>query len=230
MPLARTFVPVCAPLAVGATYPFTAPPLPYPDNALVPYFDKATVRRHRDQAHQRHADRLNEALRAYPAGQHRTLTDLLSHLDQVPVPLRAAVRKHGGNLANYQLFWESLGPARDRNCPTGALAGALKERFGSFEAFQHAFTAAGISLFGAGWVFLVYSPNAEQVAILSQPNHSSAVPLGKSVLLGLDLWEQAYFGQYHHRPADYLAAWWHVVDWDRVSQRLTDFLACNPPQ
>ena len=212
-----------APTPVAApTYPFAVPPLPYAYEALEPYLDAATMHLHHDQHHQAYVDKLNEALKDYPDWQQRSIEDILRHLDDVPEAIRPAVRNQGGGHANHALFWQLMGPGPAGRQPTGALA-AIKESFGSFEAFQKAFNAAGAGVFGSGWAYVVCSPNAEQLEIVALPNQDSVLSLGKYVLLGNDVWEHAYYLKYQNKRADYLAAWWNVINWDFVAQRLADY-------
>ncbi|MBC8085141.1 MAG: superoxide dismutase [Hymenobacter sp.] len=215
------------PAAASRTYPFAVPPLPYDYNALEPHLDAATMRLHHDKHHQAYVDKLNDALKDYPALQTLSIEDLLRRLDELPEAIRVAVRNQGGGHANHQLFWEIMAPGQAEGRPTGALAAALIDAFGSFEAFQKAFNEAGTKVFGSGWVFLVYSPNAEQLEILTLPNQDSPLSQGKLALLGNDVWEHAYYLRYQNKRADYLAAWWHVVNWDFVAQRLADFKASS---
>ena len=143
----------------------------------------------------------------------------------MPEAIRATVRDQGGGHANHALLWQVLAPGRGGRRPNGVLAAALIDAFGSFDAFKKAFSAAGLSVFGSGWVFLVCGAGCEQLEIITLPNQDRELPRGKHVLLGNNVWEHAYYLNYQHRRADYLAAWWHVVNWDYVAQRLAAFKA-----
>ena len=218
--------------ALGAvlTYPFAVSPLPYAYNALEPYLDELTLRLHHDRHHQGYVEGLNAALQAYPLLHHCSVEYLLRHPEQVPAAIRLAVRNLGGGHANHQLFWKSMGPSRATLAPAGAVAAAITAQFGSLAEFQCAFEKAGTELFGAGWVFLVCSPTARQLKIITLSNQDSALPLGQFALLGNDVWEHAYYLRYQNKRANYLAAWWHVVNWEYVGQRFASIQAGREPQ
>ena len=219
-----------SPSAAPSRYPFAVPPLPYAYDALEPYLDAATMRLHHDQHHQAYVDKLNEALHDYPDWQGFSVEDLLRRLDQVPAAIRLAVRDQGGGHANHSLFWKLMVPGQSGTGPKGALTAALIDAFGSFAAFQKAFSEAGLQVFGAGWVFLACTPGHGHLEILTLPNQDTLLPLGKQALLGNDMWEHAYYLQHQNRRADYLAAWWNVVNWDYVGQRLTHCRTGNAPE
>ena len=212
------------------TYPFAVSPLPYAYNALEPYLDELTLRLHHDRHHQGYVEALNAALKAYPFLHHCSIEELLRHLEEVPEAIRLTVRNQGGGHANHQLFWKSMGPSRAAVAPVGAVAAAIAERFGSLAEFQCAFEEAGTRLFGVGWVFLVYSPQARQLEIITLPNQDSVLPLNTPALLGNDVWEHAYYLRYQNKRANYLAAWWHVVNWEYVGQRFASILAGKEPR
>ena len=208
------------------TYPYALPPLPYAYDALTPAIDAATLRLHHDQHHQAYLDKLNAALKDYPQLHGRSIEDLLRQLDQVPEAIRQAVRDQGGGHANHQFFWKIMapvGPAGQR--PTGELAALLDRDFGSFEGFRAAFEAAGVQHFGSGWVFLAFSPTAQNLEVFARPNQDSVLLEGKPGLLANDVWEHAYYLQYQNRRADYLRAWWQVVNWPYVAERLAGIRA-----
>jgi len=167
-------------------------------------------------------DRLAAA--GYPIETLFTIEDLLRRLDQVTEPIRAAVRNHGGGHANHQFFWEILGP-KAGGSPKGVIADAITKDFGSFERFQSLFTDAATKQFGSGWAFLVVNPSTERLEIMSLPNQDSVLLHGKPGLLCCDVWEHAYYLKYRNRRPDYLHAWWNVVAWDVVDQRLHTFRA-----
>jgi superoxide dismutase, Fe-Mn family len=190
-------------------------------DALEPYIDAETMELHHDKHHQLYVDNLNKALEPYPHLAELPIEDLLGRLDQVPETIRLAVRNHGGGHANHQFFWEILGP-KGGGSPKGAIADAITKDFGSFERFQSLFTDAAANHFGSGWAFLVANRAAERLEIMSLPDQDSVVLHGQPGLLCCDVWEHAYYLEYRNRRPDYLHAWWNVVAWDAVDQRLED--------
>jgi superoxide dismutase, Fe-Mn family len=179
---------------------------------------------HHDQHHQTYVDNLNKAIEPYPQLADLTIEDLLRRLDQVPEAIRTAVRNHGGGHANHQFFWEILGP-KAGGSPTGAIGDAIKRDFGSFERFRSLFTDAAAKHFGSGWAFLVVSSPMDRLEIMSLPDQDSVLLHGKRGLLCCDVWEHAYYLKYRNRRPDYLRAWWNVVAWDVVDQKLRDAMA-----
>ena len=200
------------------------PPLRFAYDALEPYIDAETMELHHDKHHQTYVDNLNKAIEPYRQLADLAAEDLLRRLDQVPEEIRTAVRNHGGGHVNHQLFWEILGPKAGK-APTGAIAAAITKQFGTFERFQSLFTDAATRHFGSGWAFLVVNPSTEGLEIMSLPDQDSVLLHGKTALLCSDVWEHAYYLKYRNRRADYLAAWWNVVAWDVVDQRLKDVRA-----
>jgi Fe-Mn family superoxide dismutase len=194
------------------------PPLPYPYDALEPYIDQQTMRVHHDGHHATYVKNLNAALE----GQHQlaavSVEDLLRTIDQVPDSIRTAVRNNGGGHANHTLFWSIMKP-NGGGQPTGALADALQSAFGSFDQFKDAFTRAAAGHFGSGWAWLVVDRDGK-LAVLTTPNQDSPYMNGQTPVLGLDVWEHAYYLKYQNRRAEYIAAWWNVVNWDEVGKRL----------
>jgi Fe-Mn family superoxide dismutase len=197
------------------------PPLRFGYDALEPYIDAETMELHHDKHHATYVDNLNKALEPYPHLVELTVEDLLRRLDQVPEAIRTTVRNNAGGHVNHQLFWDILGPPADRS-PKGAIGDALKRDFGSFEHFQALFTDAATTHFGAGWAFLVMSASRQRLEIVSLPNQDSVLEHGTPGLLCCDVWEHAYYLKYRNRRADYLSAWWKVVAWDVVDERLRD--------
>jgi superoxide dismutase, Fe-Mn family len=193
-------------------------------DALEPYIDAETMELHHDKHHQTYVDNLNKAIEPYPHLADLTIEDLLRRLDQVPEPIRTAVRNHGGGHANHQFFWEVLGPNAG-GVPKGAIGHAIERDFGSFERFQSLFTDAAAKHFGSGWAFLVVTPPIDRLEIMSLPDQDSVLLHGKRGLLCCDVWEHAYYLKYRNRRPDYLLAWWNVVAWDVVDQELRDVLA-----
>jgi Fe-Mn family superoxide dismutase len=199
-------------------YPFKLNPLPYKSDALAPVIDAETMLLHHDKHHQAYIDKLNAALENY-AELHRTpLARLLADLDNLDESIRTTVRNNGGGHANHSMFWEIMGPP-DSTKPKGALADAIKAQYGSLETFYDAFEKAGTGQFGSGWVFLSYDPAAKKLAIEALPNQDSPLMSGKQPLFGNDVWEHAYYLNYRNKRADYLKAWWKVLNWDAVESR-----------
>jgi Fe-Mn family superoxide dismutase len=206
---------------------YKLPPLRFGYDALEPYLDAETMELHHDKHHQAYVDHLNETLAGYPQLADLPIEDLLRRLDQVPETIRTAVRNNGGGHANHQFFWEILGPNAG-GAPKGAIGDAITRDFGSFARFQSLFADAATKHFGSGWAFLVVKPATERLEIMSLPNQDSPVSQGMSALLCCDVWEHAYYLKYRNRRPDYLAAWWKVVAWDVVDQRLRDVRAGTP--
>lgn len=199
---------------------FTVPALPYEYDALEPYIDQKTMQLHHDKHHQTYVDKLNKALEGHPELADYSLTELLQTLEKLPADIKTAVRNNGGGHANHTLFWESLTPSFD-TAPTGALLAKLETAFGSVAEFKKEFTAAAIGVFGSGWAWLVADAEGN-LSILGLPNQDSPITSGKKPLLGLDVWEHAYYLKYQNRRPEYIAAFWHIVNWEKVAQRLTD--------
>jgi len=197
---------------------FELPKLPYDVNALEPYIDARTMTIHHDKHHQGYVNKLNNALEDYPHLQNKTVMQLLANLEAVPANIRTAVRNNGGGHANHSLFWPSL-TANGGGEPGGKLADAIKKDFGSFEDFQKEFANAATGRFGSGWAWLVI--DNEGLMIMSTPNQDSPISDGRIPLLGLDVWEHAYYLKYQNRRAEYIKAWWNIVDWDYVIQNYT---------
>jgi superoxide dismutase, Fe-Mn family len=200
---------------------YKLPPLRFGYDALEPYIDAETMELHHDKHHQAYVDNLNKALEPYPELAELPIEDLLRRLDQVPEPIRPAVRNNGGGHANHQFFWDILEPRAD-GTPKGAIADAITRDFGSFERFQSLFADAAAKHFGSGWAFLVVDRSAERLQIVSLPNQDSVLEHGTPAILCCDVWEHAYYLKYRNRRPDYLAAWWKVVAWDVVDERLRD--------
>lgn len=199
---------------------FTVPALPYEYDALEPYIDQKTMQLHHDKHHQTYVDKLNKALEGHPELADYSLTELLQTLEKLPADIKTAVRNNGGGHANHTLFWESLTPSFD-TAPTGALLEKLETAFGSVTEFKKEFTAAAVGVFGSGWAWLVADAEGN-LSILGLPNQDSPITSGKKPLLGLDVWEHAYYLKYQNRRPEYIAAFWHIVNWEKVAQRLTD--------
>ncbi len=194
---------------------YSVPPLPYAYDALEPYIDKATMEFHHDKHHQAYVDKANAAL-AGTALADAAIEDVLKDLSQVPADKRTAVQNNGGGHYNHSLFWESMAPGAG-GAPDGALARAIDSVFGSFEAFQSSLKETGVNQFGSGWSWLVH--NGSELAIVGTPNQDSPISSGSTPLLGVDVWEHAYYLKYQNRRPDYIDAWWNVVDWGKVAER-----------
>jgi Fe-Mn family superoxide dismutase len=195
--------------------PYEVPPLPYAYDALEPHIDEQTMRIHHDKHHQAYVDNVNKALEG-TAWADRAIEDVLTSLDAVPEDKRIAVRNNGGGHYNHTLFWEAMGPGGG-GAPSGDLAAAIDGAFGSFDDFKAALKDAGLKRFGSGWAWLV--KDGAGLAVVSTPNQDNPISDGKAPLLGVDVWEHAYYLKYQNRRADYLDAWWNTVDWDEVAER-----------
>lgn len=193
----------------GMKMVFELPKLQYAYNALDPYIDEMTMTIHHSKHHQAYIDNLNKAV-AGTQFESMAVEELLKKLDAVPDGIRTAVRNHGGGHYNHSLFWKMMAPGAGGE-PSGELAGAINEKFGGFEKFKEQFTAAALGRFGSGWGWLVEDRGA--LEICSTPNQDSPVSEGKKVILGNDVWEHSYYLRYMNRRADYLKAWWNVVNW-----------------
>jgi len=217
-----TAAPATAAGKPGIFFPFALPPLPVEPNALEPHIDAKTMEIHHSKHHQAYITNLNTALKEYPDLQKMSLHELLRANDKLPEPVRPAVRNQGGGHANHTMFWSIMRPAGTQGAggkPTGALAKAIDDEWGSLEKFQTAFNEAGLKLFGSGWVILAADPKTGKLKLLSQPNQDSVVSAGMAPVMGNDVWEHAYYLNYQNRRADYLKAWWNVVAWDIVGNR-----------
>ncbi|MEZ4666666.1 MAG: superoxide dismutase [Anaerolineae bacterium] len=196
---------------------FELPQLPYAANALEPHIDARTMEIHHGKHHNAYVTNLNKALESYPDLQSKSLDELLKSLESLPEAIRTAVRNNGGGHANHTLFWQIMGPGKGGE-PSGDLAAAINAAFGSFAAFKEKFAAAGAGRFGSGWAWLI-AEKGGAVSITSTPNQDTPVMEGKTPILGLDVWEHAYYLNYQNRRPDYIAAWWNVVNWDEVAKR-----------
>ena len=195
--------------------PYEVPPLPYDYNALEPHIDEATMKVHYDKHHQAYVDKVNAALEGTEWAD-KPIEDVIANLSQIPDDKRTAVRNNGGGHYNHSLFWEWMSPDGGGE-PSGDLASAIESSFGSFSDFQGKFKDAGVNQFGSGWSWLVHDGSG--LAVVSTPNQDNPLTDGKTPLLGVDVWEHAYYLKYQNRRPDYLAAWWNVVNWKVAEDR-----------
>jgi superoxide dismutase, Fe-Mn family len=195
--------------------PYEVPPLPYDYSGLEPHIDEQTMRLHHDKHHQTYVDRVNAALEGTQWAD-RPIEEVLQNLDSLPDDKRAAVRNNGGGHANHTLFWEVMAPTAGGQ-PDGVLAEAINAAFGSFDAFKERMSTAAVNQFGSGWAWLVKTGSG--VEVTSTPNQDTPVMQGQTPILGIDVWEHAYYLKYQNRRPDYVAAWWNVVNWPAVAQR-----------
>lgn len=194
----------------------TLPALPYAFEALEPHIDAQTMQIHHGKHHQAYVNNLNAAIEKAPELGSWSLEQLSTDIAKVPEAVRIAVRNNGGGHWNHSLFWATMGPAKGGE-PTGKLADAIKAAFGDFATFKTQFAAAAAGRFGSGWAWLIV--DGGKLAITSTPNQDNPLMEGKHALLGLDVWEHAYYLKYQNRRPDYVTAWWNVVDWDAVAAR-----------
>lgn len=195
---------------------FQLPALPYPNNALEPHIDALTMEIHHDRHHNTYVTNLNAALEKAPELQGKSIEELLTDLNAVPEAIRTAVRNNGGGHANHTLFWEVIGP-NGGGAPTGALAEAIDKELGGFDKFKEDFAAAATTRFGSGWAWLVVKDG--KLAVTSTPNQDNPISEGATPILGLDVWEHAYYLNYQNKRPDYIKAFWNVVNWEEVGKR-----------
>jgi Fe-Mn family superoxide dismutase len=193
------------------------PDLPYDFNALAPHIDEQTMRIHHGKHHAAYVAKLNGALEAHPDLQEKSVEELIGDLAALPEGIRTAVRNNGGGHANHTLFWQIMAPGAG-GAPTGQIADAIDSAFGSFDGLKEQFAAAAMGRFGSGWAWVV--ADGGSLSIESSPNQDSPRMSGKNAVLGLDVWEHAYYLNYQNRRPDYIAAWWNVVNWAEVNRRL----------
>lgn len=201
---------------------FTLPPLPYEYDALDEYIDSETMTLHHDKHHAGYVKNLNKAIASHPELQGQSVEDLLLDIDNVPEDIFTAVVNNGGGHANHTMFWSIMSPDGGGE-PTGEIAEAINETFGDFETFQEEFNSAGKTNFGSGWVWLVMNED-NSLEVTSTPNQDSPFMDGQYPIMGNDVWEHAYYLKYQNKRADYLEAWWNVVNWSEINNR---FAAAN---
>ena len=195
---------------------FTLPPLPYAPDALEPHIDAQTMQIHHGKHHQAYVNNLNTALEKAPDFAGLSLDDLMKNINTVPESVRTAIRNNGGGHWNHTFFWESMGPKKGGE-PQGKLADAIKSAFGDVAKMKEQFAAAGAGRFGSGWAWLI--ADGDKLSIMSTPNQDNPLMEGKKAILGLDVWEHAYYLKYQNRRPDYITAWWNVVNWPEVAKR-----------
>ena len=197
---------------------YTLPDLPYAFDALEPYIDEETMHLHHDKQHITYVTNLNAAIEKHPELGEKTIEELLSDMDAVPTDIKTAVRNNGGGHANHSFFWKIMAPNAGGE-PTGAIKEAIDEAFGDFATFKEEFKKAAAGRFGSGWAWLVMENG--KLAITSTANQDSPLMEGKTPILGLDVWEHAYYLKYKNVRPDYIEAFWNVVNWEEVNNRLS---------
>ena len=195
---------------------YTLPDVPYAYDALEPYIDEETMHLHHDKHHNTYVTNLNAAIEKYPELGEKTIEELLSDMDAIPTDIKTAVRNNGGGHANHSFFWEIMAPNAGGE-PTGEIKEAINEAFGDFSSFKEEFKKAAAGRFGSGWAWLVMENG--KLAITSTANQDSPLMEGKTPILGLDVWEHAYYLKYKNVRPDYIAAFWNVINWDEVNKR-----------
>lgn len=219
---------------------FELPKLPYSYDALEPYIDARTMEIHHTKHHQTYVDKLNAALDKYPGLQNKSVEELLIDLSSIPEEIRGAVRNHGGGHFNHSLFWELMAAPKNGGGgePAGALAKALSSSFGDYQKFKDEFSKAAAGIFGSGWAWLVIDTRHEarntrqgagdsKLAIITTPNQDSPISQGLKPILGLDVWEHAYYLKYQNKRPEYIEAWWSVVNWEQVGSEYTRHVTHN---
>jgi len=196
---------------------FTTPELSYAYDALEPYIDKETMMIHHDKHHVTYTTNLNKALEKYPDWFDKSIENILSNLNAVPEDIRLAVKNHGGGHLHHNIFWEILGPAKDNNLPSGKLLEAIEKNFGSFDKFKEELNNAATTVFGSGWAWLSLVDN--KLVIEKTANQDSPYSLGHTPLLGIDVWEHAYYLKYQNRRAEYLQNFWPIINWSKVEEK-----------
>ena len=197
---------------------FTLPPLPYDFAALEPHIDAKTMEIHHGKHHQTYVNNLNAAIEKAPDLASKSLDDLMRSVNTVPESVRTAVRNNGGGHWNHSMFWQIMAPKAGGE-PGGNLGNAIRTAFGDFAKFREQFTAAGVGRFGSGWAWLINT--AGKLSIASTPNQDNPLMEGQRAVLGVDVWEHAYYLKYQNRRPDYIAAWWNVVNWKEVEKRFS---------
>ena len=198
---------------------YTLPPLLYPYNALEPHVDARTMEIHHTKHHQAYINNVNNAIKGKADLENKSVEDLISNMNAIPEDIRNVVRNNGGGHANHTLFWTIIGP-KAGGAPVGKVAEAINTTFGSFDAFKEKFAQAATTRFGSGWAWLSVAKDGK-LELSSTPNQDSPIMEGKTPILGIDVWEHAYYLNYQNRRPDYIAAFWNVVNWQEVEKRYT---------
>ena len=200
---------------------YTLPEMPYAYDALEPHIDAQTMEIHHTKHHQKYTDTMNGALeKLSPELQDKDIEEILSSINQIPDDVKGAINFNGGGYDNHKLFWNSM-KQNGGGEPTGAIADAINDSFGSFAEFKELFSSKTAPIQGSGWGWLVYNPNSGKVEYKAMPNQTSPRTEGLVPLLGLDVWEHAYYLKYQNKRPDYIAAWWNVINWDEVNDRFS---------
>lgn len=195
---------------------FETPPLPYDYKALEPYIDEATMQIHHDKHHVAYTTNFNKALEGVDGLENKSAEDILRDLESLPEDVRNAVKNHGGGHVHHSFFWEIMRPAQDNNAPQGELLEAIEKTFSSFEKFRESFTQAAMTVFGSGWAWLVVENN--ELKITQTSKQDSPYSLGQNPILGIDVWEHSYYLKYQNKRAEFVEAFWNVINWDKVAE------------
>ncbi len=198
---------------------FEIPSLPYGYESLEPFISSNIQHLHHDKHHQSYVDNLNKAVGKYPEWEEKNIEEIIRGYESAPADIKTALRNHGGGHYNHSMFWEMMSPKKDQK-PEGNLLDGINAAFGSYDAFKKQFSESAVKVFGSGWEWLVLDNG--KLALTSTPNQDSPLTQGKIPLLGIDVWEHAYYLQYFNKRADYVDAWWHVVNWEDVAKRLDE--------
>ncbi|MCT2535484.1 superoxide dismutase [Aquibacillus koreensis] len=197
---------------------FELPKLAYDFNALEPYIDQKTMEIHHGKHHQTYVTKLNAAIEGKAELTGKSLEEMLSNLDALPEDVRTAIRNNGGGHVNHTLFWEVIAPGKEQSAPSGKLADAIGEAFGSISTFEQKFADAATTRFGSGWAWLVVNQNGK-LEVTSTPNQDNPIMEGKTAILGLDVWEHAYYLNYQNRRPDYIENFFNIINWDTVAEK-----------
>ncbi|MDD5749922.1 MAG: superoxide dismutase [Patescibacteria group bacterium] len=200
---------------------FQTPDLPYAYDALEPYIDEATMRVHHDKHHVAYTNNFNKALSQHPELNYENAEDILQDLDKLPEDIKLAVKNHGGGHVHHNIFWQIMGPADKNQLPSGELLMAINSTFGSFEAFKEQFEQVAMTVFGAGWAWLSLDKN-KKLIIEKTPNQDSPYSLGHNPVMGIDVWEHAYYLKYQNRRLEFVQNFWSVINWQAVGQKYLD--------
>ncbi|AFZ02925.1 superoxide dismutase [Calothrix sp. PCC 6303] len=214
-----TTTPTATPTEISANPPgaIQLPPLPYAYEALEPHIDEATMRFHHDKHHATYVKNVNDALAKYPQLKGKSIESMLQNLNSIPEDIRGVIKNNGGGHLNHSMFWRIMKPSGGGE-PNGAIASAIKDSFGSFDNFKKKFNEAGGKRFGSGWVWLIHGKDGK-LEIITTANQDTPLSEGKYPIMGNDVWEHAYYLKYQNRRAEYLTAWWNVLNWDEINQR-----------